>query len=339
MATPEKPTALQTNLQQAEQAFSNLLTPEEEAPIEENQELVEEAVEEIEEVTEETEVELEAAEEIEETDEEVLEENQDESIEDQVEHEESEQPELYTVKQNGIEAQVTLEELQNGYSRQQDYTRKTQELANQRKEIESQQAELSQKDEVYRDLLPKLEASLEAELGKEPDWKQLYENDPISYVREKDVWNEKKKQLEATKAEQQRLKDDEIAKQREQIEQFIQFGNQELLNKVPEWKDSEKANSEKIAIRDYAINSLGFTAEEMDQVYDYRILLGLRNSWLHDKTVKATKKKPTQKSAARVARPGTANQVKKSTPLKQSKQRLAKSGKVQDAAKVFENLI
>ena len=55
---------------------------------------------------------------------------------------------------------------QNGYSRQQDYTRKTQELANQRKEIESQQAELKQKDEVYRDLLPKLEASLEAELGK-----------------------------------------------------------------------------------------------------------------------------------------------------------------------------
>ena len=44
MATPEKPTALQTNLQQAEQAFSNLLTPEEEAPIEENQELVEETV-------------------------------------------------------------------------------------------------------------------------------------------------------------------------------------------------------------------------------------------------------------------------------------------------------
>ena len=124
MATPEKPTALQTNLQQAEQAFSNLLTPEEEAPVEENQELVEEAVEETEEVTEETEVELEATEEIEETDEEVLEENQDESIEDQVEHEENEQPELYTVKQNGIETQVTLEELQNGYSRQQDYTRK-----------------------------------------------------------------------------------------------------------------------------------------------------------------------------------------------------------------------
>ena len=35
MATTEKPTALQNNLEQAEKAFSNLLTPEEEAPVEE----------------------------------------------------------------------------------------------------------------------------------------------------------------------------------------------------------------------------------------------------------------------------------------------------------------
>ena len=66
MATTEKPTALRTNLQQAEQAFTNLLTPEEEAPVEENVEAVEESVEEIEEVTEEPEMEAEAAEEVEE---------------------------------------------------------------------------------------------------------------------------------------------------------------------------------------------------------------------------------------------------------------------------------
>lgn len=339
MAITEKPTALQNNLEQAEKAFSNLLTPEEEAPVEENVEAVEESVEEVEEVTEEPEMEAEAAEEVEETEEEYLEEDQDESQEDQVELLDDEQPQLYTIKQNGVEVEVTLEELQNGYSRQQDYTRKTQELANQRKEIESQQAELRQKDDIYKDLLPKLEANLKAELGEEPDWKQLYENDPIAYVREKDVWNEKQKRLEAAQAEQQRIKDEELAEQQKQVKEFVEFGNQQLLEKVPEWKDSEKANSEKIAIRDYAINVLGFTPQEMDQVYDYRILLGLRNSWLHDKTIKATKKKPTQKAPARVARPGTANQVKKTTPLKKSKQKLAKSGKVQDAAKVFEQLI
>ena len=326
MAITEKPTALQNNLEQAEKAFSNLLTPEEEAPVEEVVEAVEESVEEIEEVAEEPEMEAEAAEEVEETEEEYLEEAH-------------EQPQLYTIKQNGVEVEVTLEELQNGYSRQQDYTRKTQELANQRKEIESQQAELRQKDDIYKDLLPKLEANLKAELGEEPDWKAIYDEDPIAYVREKDIWNEKQKRLEAAQAEQQRIKDEELAEQQKQVKEFVEFGNQQLLEKVPEWKDAEKANSEKIAIRDYAINVLGFTPQEMDQVYDYRILLGLRNSWLHDKTIKATKKKPTQKAPARVARPGTANQVKKTTPLKRSKQKLAISGKVQDAAKVFENLI
>ena len=208
MATTEKPTALRTNLQQAEEAFTNLLTPEEEAPVEENVEAVEESVEEIEEVTEEPEMEAEATEEVEETEEEYLEEDQDESQEDQVELLDDEQPQLYTIKENGVEVEVTLEELQNGYSRQQDYTRKTQELANQRKEIESQQAELRQKDDIYKDLLPKLEANLKAELGEEPDWKAIYDEDPIAYVREKDIWNEKQKRLEAAQAEQQRIKDE-----------------------------------------------------------------------------------------------------------------------------------
>ena len=38
----------------------------------------------------------------------------------------------YAVKIGGEEQQVTLEELQNGYQRQADYTRKTQEIATER---------------------------------------------------------------------------------------------------------------------------------------------------------------------------------------------------------------
>lgn len=340
MATTEKPIALQSELDKAEQAFSNLLTPEEEAPEEvEAVETEEESIEAVEEVSEEPEMEAEAEEAVEEIETEDLEEIQEESQEDQVEVAESEQPQLYTIKVDGVDTEVSIEELQNGYSRQQDYTRKTQELANQRKDIESQQAELKQKDDIYKELLPKLEVTLKGELANEPDWNALYEADPIAYVREKDIWNEKQKRLEAAQAEQKRLQDEELTAQDKQIKEFVEYGNQQLLDKVPEWKNVEKANTEKLAIRDYAINILGFTPQEMDQVYDYRILLGLRNSWLHDKTVKATKKKPTQKAASRVARPGTVNQVKKTTPLKKSQQTLAKSGKVQDAAKVFENLI
>ena len=329
MTNNAKPIGLQTNLEQTEQSFESFLTPDEQPENELEEQATEELVneEEIIEDDEPFEEELEAAEE-------------DEPQEDQVEEEESEQPQLYTIKVDGEETEVTLEELQNGYSRQRDYTRKTQELAEQRKAIEAQQQEVSQKDEIYSQLLPKMEATLKGELENEPDWNALYEADPIAYVREKDVWNEKKQKLTAIQEEASRLQKEAQAKQRKELEEFVQYGNQQLLQQIPEWQDNEVASKEKMAIRDYGVNVLGYTPQEMDSVYDYRVLLGLRNAWMYDKTLKATKVKPTEKkAAARTARPGTSNVPKSTTPVKKARQKLAKTGKVQDAAKLFEQIL
>ncbi len=113
-----------------------------------------------------------------------------------------------------------------------------------------------------------------------------------------------------------------------------------MLTQIPEWQDNEIAVKEKNSIRDYGVNVLGYSSQEMDSVYDYRVLLGLRNAWLQHKTQQATKVKPTEKkAAARTARPGTSNVPKSSTPAKRAHRRLAKTGKVQDAAKLFEQII
>ncbi len=329
MTNNAKPIGLQTNLEQTEQSFESFLTPNEQPENEIEEQATEELVneEEIIEDDEPFEEELEAAEE-------------DEPQEDQVEEEESEQPQLYTIKVDGEETQVTLEELQNGYSRQRDYTRKTQELAQQRKAIEAKYQEVSQKDAIYSQLLPKMEATLKGELENEPDWNALYEADPIAYVREKDIWNEKKQKLQAVQAESQRLQQESAMAQQQQLQQFLQYGQQQLLEQIPEWQDNEVASKEKMAIRDYGVNVLGYTPQEMDSVYDYRVLLGLRNAWLQHKTQQATKVKPTEKkAAARTARPGTSNVPKSTTPVKKARQKLAKTGKVQDAAKLFEQLL
>ena len=131
-----------------------------------------------------------------------------------------------------------------------------------------------------------------------------------------------------------------LLKQHEELEKFIKYGNEQLLTQIPEWQDNEIAVKEKNAIRDYGMNVLGYSSQEMDSVYDYRVLLGLRNAWLQHKTVQATKVKPTEKkAAARTARPGTSNVPKTKTPVKRARQKLAKTGKVQDAAKLFEQII
>lgn len=332
MAITDKPTALQTDNEKATSAFESFLTPLEDTV--EEVDINEVDVIDEDELTEEVDLEEDTESDDEfDYDDEFDDEEQNE-IEDKVQ-----QPTSYKVKIDGEEVEVTLDELQSGYSRQQDYTRKTQELAQQRKIIEQQQQELAQRDAIYAQLLPKLEAQLSADLANEPDWNRLYEDDPVGYVREKQLWDERKEKLKATQAENQRLQQEAYQKQQEQLAQFVQYGQQKLLEIVPEWKNPEIAQQEKLAIRDYGINTLGYTAQEMDTIYDYRALLGLRNAWLNDKTVQATKKKPTEKAPARVARPGAVTKIKSVAPAKRAKQRLAKTGKTSDAAKVFEQML
>ena len=64
------------------------------------------------------------------------EETQEEQSEEDGESEEQDQPTHFTVKVDGKEVEVTLDELQKGYSRTQDYTRKTQQIAEIRKQVE-----------------------------------------------------------------------------------------------------------------------------------------------------------------------------------------------------------
>ena len=331
MSNNGKPTALQTEGELATTAFESFLAPEEdtqeEAVIEEAEEVIEPEIDELDEQDEEF------------VDEEDLEYDDEEDGEEETEVEEVEEQPVYRVTVDGSEIEVTQDELINGYSRQQDYTRKTQELANQRKTIEQQAQELQQRDAIYAQLLPKLEAQLKGELVNEPDWDSLYNDDPIAFVREKQIWDEKKEKLKAAEAENARLQQESYAQQQQLIAQQVQEGQQRILEIIPEWKNAEVAQQEKLAIRDYGINVLGYTPQEMDAIYDYRALLGLRNAWLNSKTVEATKKKPTQKAPARVARPGTTTRKKSVAPAKRAKQVLAKTGKVQDAAKVFEQFL
>ena len=334
MSNNGKPTALQTDSEIAATMFESFLTPEEDK--------VQEAVTETEKAAEEVfEEELESFENLEEDvedDEEFFEEDELDEEQTDVE-EEAPQLQTFTVKVDGQEVEVTQEELVNGYSRQQDYTRKTQELSQQRKIIEEQQAELAQRDAIYSQLLPKMEAQLNASLGEEPDWNALYEDDPVGYVRQKQLWDEQKEKLKAVQAEQERLQQESLIEQQKLIQQQVEEGQQKLLELIPEWQNPEVAAKEKAEIAKHAMDVLGYSQEEVNSVYDWRALLGLRKAWLNDKIAETVKKKPTQKAPARVARPGTTNRPKTTTPVKRAKQRLAKTGKTSDAAKVFEQLI
>ena len=125
-AVPQGPVAPGESMEAAHNAILGLLDSDEEQPKDEEEQTSEE------ESAEETQDEL--SEEDEGVEDPEVEE-EDEEVEEELE-EESEEEDVYSVRVDGEDHEVTLDELLKGYSRQSDYTKKTQEVANQRGQIE-----------------------------------------------------------------------------------------------------------------------------------------------------------------------------------------------------------
>jgi uncharacterized protein (DUF3084 family) len=266
------------------------------------------------------------------------EETSEEQSEEEEETEEKEQPQTFTVKVDGKEVSVTLDELQKGYSRTQDYTRKTQQIAEVRKQVEQETQAVRAEREQYAQLLGALQTQLQS---SEPqvDLERLYHEDPIEWVRQKEVMRERQEKLGAIQSEQQRLA--QVAQYEQQRAMEAQFASQQeaLLAALPEWKDPKKAKAEKALVIESA-KAAGFSDEDLKSVYDHRLVLLLRKAALFDQMVsKRQGIKPVVNNGPRTAKPGAAGRVSTTTESTRAKQRLAKSGRIDDAASAIELLL
>ena len=266
------------------------------------------------------------------------EETSEEQSEEEEEPEEQEQPQTFTVKVDGKEVSVTLDELQKGYSRTQDYTRKTQQIAEVRKQVEQETHAVRAEREQYAQLLGALQAQLQS---SEPqvDLERLYHEDPIEWVRQKEVMRERQEKLGAIQSEQQRLS--QVAQYEQQRAMEAQLASQQeaLLAALPDWKDPKKAKAEKALVIESA-KAAGFTDEDLKSVYDHRLVLLLRKAALFDQMVsKRQGIKPVVNNGPRPAKPGAAGRVSSTTEGMRAKQRLAKSGSIDDATSAIELLL
>jgi hypothetical protein len=266
------------------------------------------------------------------------EESPEEQSEEEEEQEKQEQPQSFTVKVDGKEVTVTLDELQKGYSRTQDYTRKTQQIAEVRKQVEQETHAVRAEREQYAQLLGALQAQLQS---SEPqvDLERLYHEDPIEWVRQKEVMRERQEKLGAIQSEQQRLS--KVAKYEQQRAMEAQLASQQeaLLAALPDWKDPKKAKAEKALVIESA-KAAGFSDEDLKSVYDHRLVLLLRKAALFDQMVsKRQGIKPVVNNGPRTAKPGAAGRVSTTTEGTRAKQRLAKTGRIDDAASAIELLL
>ena len=266
------------------------------------------------------------------------EETQEEQSEEDEESEEQDQPTVFTVKVDGKEVEVTLDELQKGYSRTQDYTRKTQQIAEIRKQVEAETEAVRAERAQYAQILGALQAQLQG-AETQIDWDRLYQEDPIEWVRQKEGMREKQEKLQAIQFEQQRVAQLTQQEQQQHFESHLQAQHAKLLEVIPEWKDAAKAKTEKQLLVEFG-KKTGFTPEELGAIVDHRAVVALRKAALYDQMM--TKRKaitPVTNNGPRPAKPGAAGRVSQTTEATRAKQRLAKTGRVDDAASAIYQLL
>ena len=250
--------------------------------------------------------------------------------------ENSEEP-IYTVTIDGTNFEVTQDELIQGYQRNADYTRKTQELAAEKQQT-SDFVERSKKDvETKIARLDQLNQAAQVQLQQEyaqVDFEKLYDEDPVEAARLEHKMRKKNEQLQQVQQQTQQL-------QMEEFNKYLQEQQKQLTIKLPELNHPQNGLQFKKQMRDY-LSSQGFNDQEIDSVYDHRYVMLVRDAMSY-RNLQAAKPQIKKKAinAPKIVKGGVSKSKgqQAAEAKRQQLSRLKKSGKVADAAKIFRSLV
>jgi len=256
----------------------------------------------------------------------------DDADDDDYEVAEEEQPQIFTVKVDGTEVEVTLDELQRGYSGQQYIQKGMQEVADLRKKAETANATLANAGEAVLSLYQQMQNPGFAKAPVAPD-ESLIESDPIGYRQDRDryelameKYQKDMMQMKQTFAYQQQAQ--------QQAQQAYLEREMETLRQVdPDFADPEKATTVRDTMLRMGSEVYGYSAEEISSVMDHRAIRVLRDAMRYQE-IKDGKERAVQKAKPKPSKVVKAGAKKTSSNRNQGRQarsKLKRSGSINDA--------
>jgi hypothetical protein len=265
---------------------------------------------------------------------------QDEEPEQESESEPDDEP-TYSVKVAGEEKELTLSELKSLAQQGADYTKKTQQVAEQRKALEVESVAIDQARQLrdaYAERLQAMEQLLSSPEQSE-NLEYLKESDPIGYAVKVAEMSQQKEQLQAIQAKRYRIAEQQQAEQQHALQGYIAQQAARLSEVLPEYSDPVKGEKLRSELRVFA-KDIGFTDQELSMVRDSRQVLALHKAMLYDKLQKS---KPDVNKrvneANKTIKSGNSVKPVTSDQVKRQQQQLKQTGKVRDAAKLFESFL
>lgn len=234
---------------------------------------------------------------------------------------EPEPSQTFKVKVDGEEVEVPLDELLKGYSREQDYTRKTQALSEERKSLVESRDRYASQLEAVQQIIDAAQPRVD---------QSLRETNPAEWSAQMLQHRQWAEQKAAVDAERNRLRAEAEKEKQQARSNLVKEEGAKLLDAIPEWKDEAVSKAEQAKIADYALKA-GLSPEEIDNIVDHRVIVALRKSMLFDELM--AKKPEVQAKVQQVKnlKPAAKTAVPRSD-VKQLRERLANSGSTDVAA-------
>lgn len=245
----------------------------------------------------------------------------------------AEQPNTFTVKVDGTEVEVTLDELQRGYSGQKYIQKGMQEVADLRKKAETANATLASAGEAVLALYQKMQAPGFAQPPTPPD-ESLIESDPIGYTQDKARYDTAMEKYQKDMSQVQHTLAYQHQAQQQAQQAYLEREMETLRQVMPEFADPEKATKTRDSMLKMGTEIYGYQPEEISAVMDHRAIRVLNDAIKYQEIMRGKDKaveKATKGPKSKVVKAGSKKTASNRNDTRQARSKLKRSGSIQDA--------
>lgn len=203
-------------------------------------------------------------------------------------------------------------------------------------ELGQKQQQIEAQFSAVGEILNRALQSLDHEF-KEVNWKELKADDPGKYAALRADFSERRSEIDGLVRESVQKYQNSVLERQEELREkqkaFLQEQQNLLLNKLPDWRDPEKAKAGRTQLVGY-LETEGFSQDEIMSLSDHRALILARKAMLYDQgkaKSDVAKKKITK--VPKILKPGTtkpASQINKEK-VAQHRRKLRQTGSIEDA--------
>lgn len=254
-------------------------------------------------------------------------------------------PTTVKLKVNGEELDKPLDEVVALAQQGLDYTQKTQQVAEQRKQLEEYAQTIQVQEQAFKQQVELQNALIgevaqvtaidqQLEAFKDVNWQQLSDTDFVEAQKLFFTYNQLQQQR-GTLVTQLEAKSQQMqAIQSQQLQERLAKGKEVLAKEIPNW--SQKTSQEIISTgKEY-----GFTDDELGMIYDPRHVKVLHDAMQWRKLQNNSVVKNKVSNAKPVVKPGAKDTKQEATSAKrQMRDALRKTGKSDLAQKLIEDMI